>query len=127
MKIEIGESLTCSWLRHVRQCWLVQANWKVSEHWEQYPTDAEIEELFRGMKSRFDHGGGVFGRTKDARQFLKQGEIDVVGVDREGSVSRSGCRLPRGRTAIPHPDGDQSQGSHEDAAYAADLADFPPA
>ena len=86
MKIEIGESLTCSWLRHVRQCWLVQANWKVSEHWEQYPTDAELEELFRGMKSRFDHGGGVFGRTKDARQFLKQGEIDVVGVDREGSV-----------------------------------------
>ena len=28
MKIEIGESLACSYLRHVKHCWLVQANWK---------------------------------------------------------------------------------------------------
>ena len=30
MKIEIGESLCYSYLRHVKRCWLVQSNWKVS-------------------------------------------------------------------------------------------------
>ena len=29
MKIEIGESLIYSWLRHEKQCQLVQTNWKV--------------------------------------------------------------------------------------------------
>lgn len=86
MKIEIGESLACSWLRHTRSCWLVQANWKVAESWQRYPTDAALEELFRNMKYRFDHDGSVFKKTKDAEQFLKQGEIDVVGIDREGGV-----------------------------------------
>ena len=86
MKIEIGESLACSWLRHVRRCWLVQANWKVAESWERYLPDAELEKLFRNMKYRFDHDGSVFKKTKDAEQFLKQGEIDVVGVDHEGGV-----------------------------------------
>lgn len=33
MKIEIGESLACSYLRHVERCWLAQANWKAPEHW----------------------------------------------------------------------------------------------
>ena len=33
MKIEIGESLCYSYLRHVKECWLVQANWKASENW----------------------------------------------------------------------------------------------
>ena len=86
MKIEIGESLACSYLRHVERCWLVQANWKAPEHWGWRLTDAELEDLFEQMKSRFDPDGSVFKQTKDAAQFLKQGEIDVVGVDQEGGV-----------------------------------------
>ena len=86
MKIEIGESLTCSWLRHVRQCWLVQANWKFSEHWERHMTDAELEDLFNTMKEHFDLDGNVFKKTKSGRQLLRQGEIDVVGVDHKGGV-----------------------------------------
>jgi len=84
MKIEIGESLACSYLRHVEHCWLVQANWKAPEHWGRRLTDAELEALFEQMKSRFDRA--VFKQTKNAAQFLKQGEIDVVGVDQEGGV-----------------------------------------
>lgn len=84
MKIEIGESLACSYLRHVERCWLVQANWKAPEHWGRRLTDAELEALFEQMKSRFDRA--VFKQTKNAAQFLKQGEIDVVGVDQEGGV-----------------------------------------
>ena len=30
MKIEMGESLLYSWLRHVKECQIVQTNWKVS-------------------------------------------------------------------------------------------------
>lgn len=86
MKIEIGESLACSYLRHVKRCWLVQANWKASEHWDRHASDAELETLFHEMKERFDQQGGVFKQTKDAAQLLKQGEIDVVGVDQDGGV-----------------------------------------
>ena len=86
MKIEIGESLAVSYLRHVKGCWLVQANWKVSENWGQRQTEAELDALFQGMKRRFDPEGNVFKKTKDAAQLLKQGELDVVGVDLEGRV-----------------------------------------
>ena len=86
MKIEIGESLACSWLRHVRQCWLVQANWRFSGHWRRCSVDAELETLFTTMKGRFDRGGGVFKKTKNAEQLLRQGEIDAVGIDHEGGV-----------------------------------------
>ena len=86
MKIEIGESLACSWLRHVRQCWLVQANWKFLEHWERCLTDRELQVVFDTVRGRFDVGGGVFKKTRDAGQFLRQGEIDAVGVDHGGGV-----------------------------------------
>ena len=86
MKIEIGESLACSWLRHVRQCWLVQANWKFLEHWERCLTDSELQVLFDTMRARFDVDWGVFKNTRSAGQFLRQGEIDAVGVDHGGGV-----------------------------------------
>ena len=86
MKIEIGESLGYSYLRHVKQCWLVQANWKVSEHWDKGPTDGELEATFRDLKKKFDPDGEVFKGTKNCGQFLKQGEIDVVGVAQDGSI-----------------------------------------
>lgn len=85
MKIEVCESLACSYLRHVKRCWIVQTNWKASEHWE-LREDAELEKIFSDMKCRFDHDGIVFKRTKDAAQALKQAEIDVVGVDQQGDV-----------------------------------------
>ena len=86
MKIEIGESLCYSFLRHVRQCWVVQANWKVSEHWAKLLSEGELDERFRGMRERFDPDGSVFKGTKGGQQFLKQGEIDVVGFGQDGSV-----------------------------------------
>ena len=86
MKIEIGESLACSYLRHVERCWLVQTNWKAPEHWGRRLSDAELEALFAEMKRRFDPDGAVFKQTKYAAQFLKQGEIDIVGVGQQGGV-----------------------------------------
>ena len=86
MKIEMVESLGYSFFRHVKQCWLVQVNWKASQHWPKRMTDAELEATFTAMKRRFDPEGSVFKRTSDAAQFLRQGEIDVLGVDQNGGV-----------------------------------------
>lgn len=86
MKIEIGESLCYSYLRHVKGCWLVQTNWKSSEHWEKRKTETQLEDMFRGMRSRFDMGGNVFKQTASLGQFMQQAEIDVVGIDQDGGV-----------------------------------------
>ena len=86
MKIEIGESLGYSFLRHVKQCWLVQTNWTVSEHWAKHQTDEALEAMFSAMRENFDPDGSVFRGTKDCSQLLRQGEIDVVGVGQDGSV-----------------------------------------
>ncbi len=86
MKIEIGESLGYSYLRHVKQCWLVQTNWKAPEHWEKAQADGVLENEFQNMRHRFDPDGTVFKKTTDSSQFLKQAEIDVVGVDQDGGV-----------------------------------------
>lgn len=86
MKLEIGESLCYSYLRHVKHCWLVQTNWKPSEHWAKRKSDAELETMLIDMKRKFDADGKVFKQTNNAAQLIKQGEIDVVGIDLQGSV-----------------------------------------
>ena len=86
MKIEIGESLGYSYLRHVKRCWLVQTNWKPSEHWDRQLTDDALEQAFQEMQQRFDPDGNVFKGTKNSSQCLRQTEIDVVGVDQDGQI-----------------------------------------
>ena len=86
MKIEIGESLGYSFLRHVKQCWLVQANWKASEHWAKRQAEEDLERLFSDMRENFDPDGSVFKGTTTVGQLLRQGEIDVVGVGQDGSI-----------------------------------------
>lgn len=86
MKLEIGESLCYSYLRHVKHCWLVQTNWKPSEHWAARKSDAELEAMFLDMKRKFDADGKVFKQTNNAAQLTKQGEIDVIGIDLQGDV-----------------------------------------
>ncbi len=86
MKIEMGESLAFSFLRHVKQCWLVQTNWKASEHWSRILPDDELESRFTWMRERFDADGTVFKGVRNVDQFLRQAEIDVLGVGQNGSV-----------------------------------------
>lgn len=86
MKIEVGESLCYSYLRHVRRCWLVQTNWKSSEHWVSRRIDTELEEMFQEMRQAFDPDGNVFKRTASVAQLMQQGEIDVIGIDQDGNI-----------------------------------------
>ena len=86
MKIEMGESLGYSYLRHVKNCWLVQTNWKASEHWEKLLADDELDRAFLSMRTEFDPDGEVFKDTKSSKQFLRQAEIDVVGIEQDGTI-----------------------------------------
>ena len=85
MKIEMGESLALSWLRHVKKCSIVQANWKPSFEWEERD-DWFVEQVLQEAHEYFEeHGFPVLpyekGRhTVDAYNVLMQTECDGIGV-----------------------------------------------
>jgi hypothetical protein len=54
MKIEMGESLFYSWLRHVKECQLVQTNWKISPSWE-IKNEEESKKLMNDVKVYFEN------------------------------------------------------------------------
>ena len=74
MKIEMGESLIYSWLRHEKLCQLVQTNWKVSPFWE-LENRQEIEDLFVICRNYFleKHSFDI-SKGCSLEQFLKQAE-----------------------------------------------------
>ena len=86
MKLEMGESLCASYLKHVKKCWLVQTNWKPFGTLDKYLSDAELEERFAYMQHRFDEDGRVFKKNRGAKQLLMQGEVDVIGVNQQQDV-----------------------------------------
>lgn len=81
MKIEMGESLFYSWLRHVKECQIVQTNWKISPKWQM-----QHEEEIYGLMSKFDeyfarnYGYSIFKKNSSMGQVILQGECDVIGV-----------------------------------------------
>ena len=75
MKIEMGESLVLSWLRHIEKCQLVQLNWKVSNCWEGYNSE-EVKTLYENIKIHFP----VFKNNSNLEQLIKQAELDALGV-----------------------------------------------
>ncbi len=75
MKIEMGESLIYSWLRHEKQCQLAQTNWKASPYWEvdsRNDLQALAEKFLRYYqdKYQFDILKGC-----SLEQFIKQAEL----------------------------------------------------
>jgi hypothetical protein len=80
MKIEIGESLIFSWLRHVKGCPIVQANWKPSPTWpirreSGLAGDFERMREIAGQRLGFE----IFKRSS-FQQFIRQAEVDVLGL-----------------------------------------------
>lgn len=88
MKIEIGESLFYSWLRHVKECQIVQTNWKISPKWEiKFSDDLEnimskTDELFFN-KYRYK----IYKQNTSLKQLLQQAECDALGVCVSDGVS----------------------------------------
>lgn len=89
MKIEIAESLILSWLRHVQGCAVTQLNWKPSPSW---PISNEhlLREEFDRIRTLAGETVGVpiFKRCEFA-QFVRQTEIDVLGLRLTGDPSTS--------------------------------------
>lgn len=88
MKIEMGESLFYSWLRHVKECQMVQMNWKVSPKWQMQYED-EIYSFMERVDEYFttNYGYAIFKKNSSMSQVILQGESDVVGVSfAEGKV-----------------------------------------
>lgn len=81
MKIEMGESLFYSWLRHVKECQIVQTNWKVSSQWQLSDADV-LEELMTLVDKHYSqkYGYAIFKHNTSLSQILQQGECDVLGI-----------------------------------------------
>lgn len=81
MKIEMGESLFYSWLRHIKGCQVVQTNWKASPQWSLSHSD-ELE----AIKDDTDHffqekyGYHIYKKSSSLSQIIQQGECDALGV-----------------------------------------------
>ena len=97
MKIEMGESLCASWLKHVKKCQIVQMNWKPSCFWDE--TGFELaQRMLVDLDSKLGVHGFAHKKGKgnkqdlgiDARQIIGMTECDVVGVrfDKDGKVDR---------------------------------------
>ena len=86
MKVEIAESLVLSWLRHVQGCTVTQLSWKPSPSW-QLSNEHVLRQEFERIRTlaRGTIGVPIF-RQGEFAQFVRQAEIDVLGV-----------RFPHGR------------------------------
>ncbi len=90
MKIEMGESLFYSWLRHVKECQIVQTNWKASPQWQLQHED-ELLKLMQFTSTYFDnkYGYEIYKKTSSLSQLIQQGECDAVGISIQNDVLRT--------------------------------------
>ena len=82
MKIEVGESLMLSWLRHAKNCQLVQLNWKPSpSSWELH-NENELRDIMEKADELFKNQFqlNIFKKNTHS-SLLKQAEIDALGVE----------------------------------------------
>jgi hypothetical protein len=84
MKIDIGESLVYSYLRHVKNCTIVQTNWKPSGNW--IPESVYFEKAGREFERIQRHPAFVEIFKTGFESTVKQTEIDVLGMDQEDTV-----------------------------------------
>ncbi|MDG5790137.1 hypothetical protein QA612_22100 [Evansella sp. AB-P1] len=83
MKIEMGESIMFSWLRHIKKCQSVQLNWKPSTAaWELHNKE-DLKVLMNKVSNHFEnkYRYTIFKNNQSYSQLLQQGEIDVLGVE----------------------------------------------
>lgn len=89
MKIEMGESLLYSWLRHEKSCQIVQTNWKASPKWP-FGHEDELSALMSETASFFQekYGYKIYKKTASLSQLLRQGECDAVGLSMRDGIPR---------------------------------------
>jgi hypothetical protein len=83
MKIEIGESLVYSFLKHVKNCVIVQMNWKTSGNWDIPEGKKKAIEEFKKIKKHQTFSNIL---PRDFEQTIKQAEIDVLGIGQDNCI-----------------------------------------
>ncbi|MCI5779155.1 MAG: hypothetical protein MR051_04995 [Lentisphaeria bacterium] len=80
MKIEMGESLGVSWMKHVKECQFVQTNWKVSPCWKPRHDEQELDAFLNELKKHFGAKGlDIFKNNSNFTQIMRQAECDIIG------------------------------------------------
>lgn len=81
MKIEMGESLLYSWLKHAKECQIVQTNWKPSSSWQLHNKETLVN-IMDTVSNFFQekYQINIFNKSS-LDQLLKQAEIDVIGIN----------------------------------------------
>src|SRR5918994_3098010 len=88
MKVEIAESLVFSWLRHVQGCVVTQMNWKPSPAWT-VAREGDLTKAFDDIRSFSTQAIGLPIFKCGFRQFIRQAEIDVLGLRLDGESGTS--------------------------------------
>lgn len=85
----MGESLFYSWLRHVKECQIVQTNWKVSPQWERQHED-ELNNIMKVADEHFrkKYGYKIFKKNSSLSQIVRQGECDALGISVQNGENR---------------------------------------
>ena len=83
MKIEIGESLALSYLKHVKKCVIYQTNWKASNRWS-ITNEESLKVIFEAVRKSEEFKD--ISKKSEFNQFLRQAEIDALGIDQAGKV-----------------------------------------
>ena len=89
MKIEMGESLFYSWLRHVKECQIVQTNWTTSSQW-QLKHEEHLKEIMTLTDKFFSnkYGYSIYKKTSSLSQLLQQAECDAIGIDVQSGTNK---------------------------------------
>jgi hypothetical protein len=111
MKIEIGEFLILSWLRHVRGCVVTQMNWSPSPAWT-VARERELRVAFEAVRRFSDD---IIGRSSLAKvdfgSFVRHARIDVLGLrlDRNaGGIEATAVVSAINDTELPHGNAEQT-------------------
>lgn len=85
MKIEMGESLLQSYLKHVENCLISQTNWKTSSNWNiDTQSKDKIDYIYNKIRNN-NQFSDIF-KKNELDQVLKQAEIDVLGINNENTI-----------------------------------------
>lgn len=89
MKIEMGESLFYSWLRHVKECQIVQTNWTTSSQWP-LKHEEQLEQIMSKTDKFFSekYGYSIYKKTASLSQLLQQAECDAIGIEVQGGTNK---------------------------------------
>ena len=76
MKIEMGESLMQSYLKHIKGCLITQTNWKTLRSWKKSNED-KAKAKFEKIKKEYPN---IFSEKTKFEKMLYQAELDVIGI-----------------------------------------------